>query len=164
MKGAGPTSPVRTLSLPSLALLCPWNCFPGRRREASTAPGPSSLGGTNSLVHLERTPQRPPAGRPASIVSLRRPRGGRRRHCLSSPRTPRLPWDLSPQPSLPAERLGPGWTRGAISPSSLSLSFLLPSAPPPLLPCSPLLLPCLSLGFTSPQDSRGVGVQGQVAR
>lgn len=167
VKAPEPTSPVRTLSPPSLALLCPWNCFPGRRREASTTRGPSSLGGTNSPAQLKCTPQRSPARRPASIVSLSRPRGGRRR-CLPSPSPPpaphHLPSELRPQPCWPAERLGPDWTRGVIPHSSLSLSFLLPSAPPPLLPCAPLLLPCLFLGFTSPQDSRGVGAQGQVAR
>lgn len=168
VKAPEPTSPVRTLSPPSLALLCPWNCFPGRRREASTTRGPSSLGGTNSPAQLKCTPQRSPARRPASIVSLSRPRGGRRR-CLPSPSPP-------PRPPPPAERaqtpalLACGETGTGLDTGSHPTLFSQPLFPPALCaPTSPSLrsfAPSLPVpGVHLPaglQGSRGPGPGGQV--
>ena len=127
-----------TLITPSPALLRPWNCSSGRRREQTQLLA-LPLGGTHPGLIQGTDPRGRPPDTPFSILSPRKEppqgfRGQRQQHCVSP--QPCQPWDLSPQPSspAPADRQGPGWASwGASTPSYLTPLF--PPAPP--TPISP---------------------------
>ena len=137
------------LITPSPALLRPWNCSSGRRREQTQLLA-LPLGGTHPGLIQGTDPRGRPPDTPFSILSPRKEppqgfRGQRQKHCVSP--QPCQPWDLSPQPSspAPADRQGPAWANWGASTCLLShSSFLL--HPPPHLHLS---FPCPNLQFTS---------------